>query len=317
MATIIEEVRRPGDSPPDPFRYGWRYVEHKRANGAIEYEQVPLTLEDVLHPLEGDQVTHSNEHQRRRRYLAEVLETQLRHDPTAVELDDVRITWDVPDLGPHGPDIAVILGVRDPHRNWSTFDVAAEGVRPSILFEITSPETASIYRSVKVDEYELAGVPIYVIVDAVSRRRDHSVRLLGYELTPAGYRPLGANERGWFWLAPARTWLGLADGEIICYDEAEQPIGNHRVLTEALAAQAEARLTADRQVQAARQQAQHAEQQARREAVLRADAEQQAAAAAQQARRETQARVAAEQRAAATETRLRELEAELRRMRGG
>src|SRR3954469_24449588 len=168
MATIIEEVRRPGDSPPDPFRYGWRYVEHKRADGAIEYEQVPLTLEDVLHPLEGDQVTHSNEHQRRRRYLADALETQLRHDPTAVELDDVRITWDVPDLGPHGPDIAVILGVRDPHRNWSTFDVAAEGVRPSILFEITSPEMASIDRSVKVEEYELAGVPLYIIVDGVS-----------------------------------------------------------------------------------------------------------------------------------------------------
>lgn len=42
----------------DPFRYGWRYVQREE-NGTLLIEQVPLTLEDVLHPREGDQVTHS------------------------------------------------------------------------------------------------------------------------------------------------------------------------------------------------------------------------------------------------------------------
>lgn len=49
----------------DPFRYGWRHVERRREGGTRVLERVPLTLLDVLHPQEGDQVTHSDAHQRR------------------------------------------------------------------------------------------------------------------------------------------------------------------------------------------------------------------------------------------------------------
>ena len=38
----------------NPFRYGWRYVRKMRADGKETWEQVPLTLEDVLHPREED-----------------------------------------------------------------------------------------------------------------------------------------------------------------------------------------------------------------------------------------------------------------------
>lgn len=65
-----------------------------------------------------------------------MLEAQRAGDPTAVVLNHGRIAWDVPGLGAHGPDIAVILGVRE-RKNWSTFDVAAEGVRPALIIEIT------------------------------------------------------------------------------------------------------------------------------------------------------------------------------------
>lgn len=225
MATIIEEVRQAGDGPVDPFRYGWRYRQSLGADGALVIEQLPLTLEDLLHPQEGDQATHRAEHQRRRRYLCDVFEGQLRHDPTAVVLDDVRVAWDIPDLGAHGPDIAVILGVRE-RKNWSTFDVASEGVRPALLIEITSPETASIDRSVKLEEYEVAGVPLYVIVDGVSRRQDATLRVSGYTMTSTGYQPLIPNERGWLWLAPVRLWLGVMDEELTCFDEARRRLGN-------------------------------------------------------------------------------------------
>lgn len=251
MATIIEEVRPAGEGEPDPYRYGWRYREYRDADGTLRFEQIPLTIEDVLHPQEGDQVTHSNAHQRRRRYLVDVLEARLRHDPSAVVLDDVRIAWDIPDLGAHGPDIAVILGVREPTTNWRTFSVASEGVRPAIIFEITSPETAGIDRSAKLEEYELANVPLYVIVDGVSRRRNNGLRLLAYTLTPSGYEALRANDRGWLWLEPVRTWLGVADDEIICYDESEQPLGNYRALADALRESQEALLQAQHEVQAA------------------------------------------------------------------
>lgn len=238
MATTIEVLVTPvggGGNGAAPFRYGWRYLRHQRPDGSETFEQVPLTLEDVLHPQEGDRVMHSEAHQRRRRYLVDVLEAQLAGDPTAVVLDDVRVAWDVPELGAHGPDIAVILGVRE-RKNWSTFDVAVEGVRPALIIEITHPETASLDRSAKLDEYDLAGVPLYVIVDAVARRRGPvPLRLLGYERTPDGYRPLAADERGRLWLAPVRLWLGVEDDEIVCYDEAGRPLGDYRALTVARA----------------------------------------------------------------------------------
>jgi hypothetical protein len=40
-------------TPEDPFPYGWRYVTIQR-NGEEELLQVPLTLDDVLHPEEED-----------------------------------------------------------------------------------------------------------------------------------------------------------------------------------------------------------------------------------------------------------------------
>ncbi len=251
--TTIEVLVMPahaGDGhAADPFRYGWRYIQREDEDGALVVEQVPLTLEDVLHPQVGDQVTHSEAHQRRRTYLYDVLRAQLADDPTAVVLQDVRVAWDVPGLGAHGPDLAVILGVRE-RKNWSTFDVAEEGVRPALIIELTSPETAVLDRSAKLDEYELAGVPLYVLVDPVTLRREPALRLLGYQLVAEVYQMLAPDERGRLWLAPARTWLGVEANEIVCYDEAGQALGGYRALAAALdaaearAAEAEARVHA-------------------------------------------------------------------------
>jgi Uma2 family endonuclease len=256
MATTTIEVlvtsAPDGGDPADHFRYGWRYLQREGEDGAIVVEQVPLTLEGVLHPQEGDQVTHSEAHQRRCAYLYDVLRARLADDPTAVVLHDVRIAWDVPDLGAHGPDIAVILGVRE-RKNWSTFDVAAEGVRPALIVEVTSPETAVLDRSVKLEEYELAEVPLYVIVDAVTLRREPALRLLGYHLVEGTYQVLAGDERGRLWLAPARTWLGVEETELVCYDEAGQALGDYRTLAAALAQETEARAEAERRAEAARQ----------------------------------------------------------------
>lgn len=245
MATTpMELVSGVHDAPAavDPYRYGWRYVRRELPDGGFFTEQVPLTLEDVLHPEEGDQVTHSSAHQRRIRYLGNVFSARLRHDPNAVVLDDVRVKWDVPELQPHGPDIMVIVGVRE-RKVWSTFDVAAEGVRPALIVEVISPETRAIDRSAKLDDYELAGVPLYVLVDAVTRRGVETVRLFGYTLTPRGYQALGLDEQGRLWLEPLRLWLGVAENELVCYDEAGQPLEDYVEVVEALGA-AEARIEA-------------------------------------------------------------------------
>src|SRR5215510_5570659 len=109
--TWAEPTPTPG-SEADPYRYGWRCGKREFPDGGYEDILIPLTLEDVLHPQEGDQVTHSKLHQRFCRYLVDVFEARLAHDPTATVLEDVRVAWDIPGLKPHGPDIAVVFGVR-------------------------------------------------------------------------------------------------------------------------------------------------------------------------------------------------------------
>ncbi len=289
-ATLTDQANAVRSTDTEPF-YGWRFIRRELPDGTVEWDQVPLTYEDVLHPEEGDQVTHSSIHQRRWHYLREVFERQVADDPSAVVLDDVRIEWDVPDLRPHGPDLMVIFGVRE-RKNWSTFRVAEEGVRPALIVEITSPETRGHDVMTKVDHYELAGVPLYVIVDAVERRGRPGVRLIGYTLTPEGYRVLAPDDQGRLWLAPVRVWLGVHDGEIICYDDSGRPLGDHLALVRAL----------------------QAEEQARREAEARAVAEEQARREAEARAIEAETRATAEQRARlAAEARVRELEEALRR----
>ncbi len=249
--TTVEVLSAPTFQPVqmDPYRYGWRYVSHLLPDGTSVTDQVPLTLEQVLHPEEGDQVTHSDAHQRRRRYLCNVFEAQLTGQTDAVVLDDVRIAWDHPDLKPHGPDIAVILGVRA-RRNWSTFDVATEGVRPALIIEITSPETASIDRSSKLEEYDFAGVPLYVLVDTVTLRREPTLRLLAYTQTPGGYVVLPPDSSGRIWLEPVQLWLGIAAGEVVCYDGRGAALGDYRELAASLAAERHALAQAEGRIQA-------------------------------------------------------------------
>jgi len=299
---------RDTDDAADPFRYGWRYVRRTRPDGLIALEQVPLTLEDLLHPQEGDHVTHSRDHERFRKYIANVLEARLQHDRSAAVLIDVRVAWDVAELQPHGPDIAVVFGVRE-QQNWSTFDVAQEGARPALIVEITSPETRQIDLFDKVDEYEIAGVPWYVIVETYTSRRTTLRRLKGYMLEDGAYTTLAPDERGWLWIEPAGIWMGVRDNQVECYDQAGALIGDYTDIDMARQ-EAEARAAAEAQARAGAEARAAAQAQARAEAEARAAAEAQARAA------EAQARAEAEARAAATEERLRHLEAELRRLRG-
>lgn len=199
----------------EPIHYGWRFVRRDLPDGNYTVEQIPLSLEDVLHPEEGDQVTHSGAHQRRWRYLCNVFNARLIHDPTAVVLDDVRIKWDNPDIKPHGPDIMVIFGVRE-RKNWSTFNVAEEGTRPTLIVEMTSPETRTIDFVSKRDEYEFANVPLYVIVDSLTRRGEETLRLYGYTLTPNGYQALAPDAQGRLWLEAVGLWLGIHKGDVYC-----------------------------------------------------------------------------------------------------
>ena len=285
-------------------------------------EQVPLTLEDVLHPEVGDFIVHSDRHETDRMYLTAVLRARLESSGIAVVLSDVRIAWDIPDLRAHGPDVMVIPGIRE-RQNWSTFEVAVEQTRPALIIEITSPETRNNDLEIKVEHYARAGVAQYVIVDDLSRGGERRLRLLDYRLAAGRYVAHPPDAAGRVNLVIANLWLGIERDHVICYDEHGVAFGDYTTVV---------RRAAEAEEQARREAAARAEaeEQARREAAARAEAEEQArreaaarAEAEEQARREAAARAEAEEQArreaaarAAAEARLRELEEELRRLRG-
>ena len=277
------------DTPPetDPFRYGWRLVPRPTPDDPYNLEQVPLTLEDVLHPETGDFIVHSDRHETDRMYLTAVLRARLESAGVAIVLSDVRIAWDLPDLRPHGPDVMVIPGVAE-RQDWSTFDVAVEGARPALIIEITSPETRVNDLKRKAVHYARAGVAQYVIVDDTGRGGVRRLRLLDYRLEGTVYRLQEPDADGRVHLAIADIWLGIRRDHVVCYDAAGREIGDY-VTVVRQAAKAEAR---------AKQAATRAKE------------------AAVRARREAAAREAEARLRAAAEARLRALEEELRRLRG-
>ncbi|MFN8493962.1 MAG: Uma2 family endonuclease [Caldilineaceae bacterium] len=242
----------------DRYRLGWRVRPRVTSTGRVVYERIPLTSYDILHPQEEDFRVHNDEHRLFCRYLDNVISAQVAHDPSAIVLHDTRVAWDVPGLEPHGPDIALIFGVRE-RKKWGTFDVKEEGVRPGLIIEVTSPETRRLDLEDKVDEYALAGVPYYIIVDAYKSRKHPAYELLGNQLTPDGYQDMQPNEKGWLWLEPAQIWIGLRGDLLECYDRQGNRIGDYIEINAAY--------------QAAEARAEEAEQRVQQEAQARAELE--------------------------------------------
>ena len=166
MSTV--SLRPPSKSPPppesDPFRYGWRYIRVSRPDGTVALDQVPLTLEDVLHPEVGDIIVQSDPHDSDLAYLKGVFKVQVRDDPEAVVLSDCQVDFNIPGVKPLCPDVAVFFGVRR-RLEWTSFNVAEEGAQAALVVEETSPETRVNDVGTKVDYYHRAEVPWYVIAD--------------------------------------------------------------------------------------------------------------------------------------------------------
>src|SRR5262245_43793598 len=156
---------------PDPFRFGWRYVQQIGPDGTKQRVRVPLTPMDVLHPKKGDQILENTQQERDRRYLTDVLKWRLRGNPQALVMSDCLIDWGIRGLGNHSPDVSVFEDVNNPNqRDWGMFSVAQEGARPILIFEVVSPDAHDPRARdndvvIKVREYYRARVPLYAIVD--------------------------------------------------------------------------------------------------------------------------------------------------------
>jgi Uma2 family endonuclease len=217
-------------------------VRTARPDGTEGFDQVPLTLVDVLHPEPGDTIPEGNAHDDDLSYLKSLFTVQLRDDPTAVVLSRCLVDFNIPGVKRLAPDIAVFLGVRR-HIGWSSFDVAEEGARTALVVEVTSPETRSNDIEIKLDYYHRANVPWYVIAD-VSRGEDdeRQIELFLYRWAPGGYERVEPDESGRVWLEPVRLWLGQMrdrrDGYMVlaCFDPGTgKAIGDYTAISSALA----------------------------------------------------------------------------------
>src|SRR5262249_20429615 len=154
-------------SPPRSeasFEYGYRWVHRQGRNGRAAWERIPSTLQDGLHPQQGDVHLLSDPHADDCTYSRYVLKDRYAGDDTVAVLTDCGIDWDIPGLKHHSPDLAVIFGVKR-LKDWKSFHVKSEKARPALIIEVTSPQTRVVDVEDKVQEYARARVPHYVIVD--------------------------------------------------------------------------------------------------------------------------------------------------------
>jgi colicin import membrane protein len=152
----------------DPFRYGTRWRRVRLPSGEVTEQPIPLTPEDLLDPELGDEVTQSGPHSLITTTLYDLLRRWFAAASDVLVLFDMKILWGLAGLPNPSPDLAVVRGARDKEKDRTIFKVAEEGVRPCLIIEVVSNSDAEMRRNdheKKVEIYQRAGIPEYLIVD--------------------------------------------------------------------------------------------------------------------------------------------------------
>ncbi len=204
-------------SEEDAFRYGWRHVRRDLPDGTVEFDRVPLTLEDVLHPQEEDFIIVSTEHEMMCAHLTGVFRSRPIGPPITRVTSDLRIDWEVEGLRPHGPDVVVFVGMREPpHLADGTLHVQDAGGRCLLVVEVVSPSTRVNDVEHKVLHYHQAGVPLYVIIDQEVEEGPRSI--VAYRWTADGYQREPLDDQGRLLLKALGVFLSLRDNRVVCHD---------------------------------------------------------------------------------------------------
>jgi Uma2 family endonuclease len=209
----------PSSSPEQEYPYGWRYVKRARPDGSVDFDQVPLTLEDVLHPQEGDVIPESKPHEADRRYLACVIEARLGQlSPRfALLTSDLIVLWSVEGLRGHSPDVGVFVGLsREPDPRMTSFDQGDYGGWCELAIELVSPRTRDNDVFKKRDHYHTAGVRLYVIVDQYEEGGTRCLK--AFRRKEGWYDEVNLDGQGRVRVAALNLAIGLRDNRVVCFD---------------------------------------------------------------------------------------------------
>src|SRR5688572_26582822 len=127
----------PAPAVEDEFRYGWRFVKRDG-----ELVQVPLTLEDCLHPQEEDHISVNIQHHGTCDYLFDVFSTRPLAPQHTLVSCDLLVDWGIEGMRNHSPDVAVFVGLNaEPDIRTGTLHLARFGGRCLLIVEVVSPST--------------------------------------------------------------------------------------------------------------------------------------------------------------------------------
>jgi Uma2 family endonuclease len=218
------------------------------------------------------------------------------------------------------PDVMVVKGVDGTYQRRS-FKTWVERAVPSVIFELTSQETADEDRGPKHELYERLGVREYFLFDPLHEYLEQP--LIGYRLIGGRYEPLPpANDGG---VLSAELGLRLVpDGEnlaLIDFRTGKRlvaPIETYQKLDEAYLRLKQTEQKLEQEVQRIQEAEEQAERERKNAAQAKEQAErerQQAALAKEQAERERRNAAQAQEQAERERQRREQLEAELARLR--
>ena len=208
--------RRLEDDYPldDPFRLGYR-IQVLEPGGEIEW--IPLTADDLLDPQPNFESCQDGPHSSMLVNLYEMLKRHFKGQDALV-LPVMKLIWHIPGLPEPAPDIAIIRGIREleDHDQWY-FDVIETGIRPSLIIEIAimlDPEARQNDYDKKVEIYERAGIPEYLIIAPATHLTDNRLVLTGYRLGGDGrYQQIDPDTEGRLLFRSVDLSFGVAEDE--------------------------------------------------------------------------------------------------------
>jgi Uma2 family endonuclease len=207
----------PARAEEDRFRYGRRYVNRTLPDGRVVCDIVPLTLEDVLHPQEGDEISERPRQKKDSVYLDPILRSRVAERVKGGHLtDDCLVEWR-PGLPRHAPDFAAFKGLKtQPSDDVGVFRAAEHGAKCLFALEIVSPLTRTNDVDAKIREYHQAHVPLYIIIDQEVEGGPR--RLEAHRWKSDGYQPVKLDAQGRVAINDLGLLLGMRDDRAVCFD---------------------------------------------------------------------------------------------------